>query len=99
MASLDTFARITRTVIADGEFEEFLPTVLYPKRKQLAALDGVPLEADIEAIAVSWAAEGALAEDEEFLVAFRISSDEFKIVRRFNKEFETGTFKASPDAK
>ncbi len=97
MASLELFANITRTFIADGEFEEFLPTVLYPDRKQLGALEGVPPEADIEKIAVTWAASGALAEDEEFLVAFRINCTQFKIVRRINKEFEQGTFQAKAD--
>jgi len=96
MASLETFATITRNVVADGEFVEFLPTVLYPERRQLAALEGIPAGADTESIAVEWATEGALGK-EEFLVAFRVSDSEFKIVRRFAEGFEAGIFNVKPN--
>jgi hypothetical protein len=97
VATLEVFAEITRTVIASGGFADFLPTVLYPQRKQVMALEGVPRDADVDAIAVAWAADGAIGE-EEFLVAFKISEHEFKIVRRLAGEFEVGVFNAESNA-
>jgi hypothetical protein len=91
MASIEEFANITRKVISSEGFDEYLPTVLYPNRKSLAALDGVPQNEDLEPIAVAWATKGAIG-DEEFLVAFKISGTRFKIVRRSAGHFESGIF-------
>lgn len=89
--ALEVFAEITRKVIGDGDFSEFLPTVLYPERRQLSALEGVPADAEIESVAVAWAAEGAV-DDEDFLVAFRVSDTQFKIVRRSGGHFDSKVF-------
>ena len=79
--TVEEFARITRKVIAHEGFDDYLPTALYPNRAHIAALEGVPARADLETIALEWAANGAIG-DEEFLVAFKIGPTKFKVIRR-----------------
>jgi hypothetical protein len=81
MPTVDEFARITRNVIAKDGFDDYQPTALYPNRDHIAALEGVPADADLEAIALEWAAHGAI-DGEEFLVAFKIAPTKFKVIRR-----------------
>lgn len=77
---IEQFAAITRNVIGNQGFEGFQPTVCFPERKDVRALAGVPENEDHEPIALRWAEE--LAEDgEEYLIAFKYSATEFKVVR------------------
>ena len=69
--SIDDFARITQKIISQSGFNDYLPTVLYPIRAHIAALEGAPDGPDLEAIVLDWATKGAIG-DEEFLVAFRV---------------------------
>ena len=81
---IQTFADMTRKVIDTEGFAHFHPTACFPARHAIKALEGVPPDADaerIEAGVLRWA-ERQAAPDEEFLVAFRISPTQFKIVRR-----------------
>lgn len=80
MTTVEEFARITQNVIAEEGFDDYLPTALYPARAHIAALEGVPAGADVEAIALDWAKNGAVG-DEEFLVAFKIGPTQFKVIR------------------
>jgi len=79
---LDQFAAITRNVILSLEegFAEFQPTVCFPERQEIRALSAVPLNEQHEPIALSWAANLA-RQGEEYLIAFRHSATEFKLVR------------------
>ncbi len=80
---LEQFATITRKVIQDQGFDGFQPTVCFPERKDIRALAGVPADEAHETIALDWAAN--LAEPgEEFLVAFKHSATEFKVVQSLN---------------
>lgn len=97
MATIDEFAEMTRSVIVAGEFDEFMPTVLFPESARIMALSGVPDDADVEAVSVEWAAEKAVGE-EEFLVAFRISQTQFKVVRRFAGGEDNRVFNIVGDA-
>jgi len=78
--TLDEFATITQRVIARDGFDEFRPTACYPARRRLAVLAGVPPHVDIESASTTWALKNA-SSNEEILVAFRVSSARFKIVR------------------
>jgi hypothetical protein len=80
MITVDEFAKITRRVIATDGFDDYLPTALYPSRNHVVVLEGVPEGSDLEPIAVAWAAKGAIG-NEEFLVAFKVGSTKFKIIR------------------
>jgi len=42
VATIEQFARITRTVIADVGFDDFLPKALHVARKAIVAIEGVP---------------------------------------------------------
>jgi hypothetical protein len=90
-STIASFAAITRRVIARDGFESYLPTVLYPDRRYLMVLEGVPSDGDLEAISLSWAQTNAIA-NEEFLLAFKISPTQFKIIRRIGSSFETEIF-------
>jgi hypothetical protein len=89
--SIDDFARTTRKVIAEAGLDDYLPTVLYPIRAHIAALEGAPDGPDLEAIVLDWATKGAIG-DEEFLVAFKVASDKFKVIRRHGGQHESAIF-------
>jgi hypothetical protein len=91
MPTIDEFARITKTIIARDGFDDYLPTALYPGRRHLVVLEGVPEGSDLEPIALEWAAKGAIG-DEEFLVAFKIASTKFKVIRRYGGGHEEAVF-------
>lgn len=76
----EDFAVITRRVIAKEGFEEFQPTACYPERRELKSLAGLPADIDPKEAVLDWAFQGAV-NDEEFLVAFKISDDCFRTVR------------------
>lgn len=80
---IEQFATITRNVIQDQGFDEFQPTVCFPERKDIRALAGVPADEAHEPIALDWAANLAKP-GEEFLVAFKHSATEFKVVQFLN---------------
>ena len=89
--TIDEFAAISRRVIDRDGLMEFLPTACLPVRKVIRVLEAVPPGADIEATALHWAF-GQAAPNEEVLVAFRIDSRHFKIVRREGAETKHAVF-------
>lgn len=89
--TIDEFSAITRKVIDRDGFTGFLPIACYPARKVIRALAEVPAGADMEAVALEWAIDKS-EPDEEVLVAYRIDSRHFKIVRRLGAEAEHATF-------
>jgi hypothetical protein len=90
--TLDEFAMLTRRVIAEDGFDDYAPTAVYPGRSFLQVLSGVPATEDIEKAALDWAANDA-RNGEEFLVAFKIGKDRFKIIRRIGPYSEDEVFK------
>jgi hypothetical protein len=89
--TIETFAEMTRRVIARDGYDDFLPTACFPGRRQVAALEGVPISVDIECITSAWAARKAKG-DEELLVAFKVSADRFNVVRRMGSESDEAVF-------
>ena len=77
---IEQFATITRNVILDQGFDEFQPTACFPERQEIRALAGVAADEPHEPIALHWAANLANP-GEEFLVAFKHSATEFKVVQ------------------
>jgi hypothetical protein len=90
--TLDEFADLTRRVIAEDGFDDYAPTAVYPGRSFLQVLSGVPATEDIEKVALEWATRDA-RNGEEFLVAFKVGSDQFKIIRRIGLYSEDEVFK------
>ena len=78
---LDEFANVTRRVAKGGDLEGYMPTACFPERNHLAVLEGAPAAQPIEPIALDWAA-GLAEGNEEYLVAYAVSSQQVKIVRR-----------------
>jgi hypothetical protein len=78
---MDEFAELTRRVIERDGFEHYLPTACYPARAHFAVLTGVLRDDDIEEVSFEWATDAA-NDDEEFLVAFKVDADHFKVIRR-----------------
>ena len=91
MVTVDEFASITRRIIARDGIDNYLPTALYPARKHVVALQGVPEGANLERISTEWAAKGAIG-NEEYLVAFQLDATRFKIIRRYSGGLEEGVF-------
>jgi hypothetical protein len=94
--TLQEFAEITRSVIGQQGFADFQPTLCFPGRHQIRTLAQVPAGVDIEEAAMAWARKHAVAE-EEFLVAFKVSDNAFKIVRVLGADAEEATYSASDD--
>ena len=89
--TLDEFAIMTKRVIANDGFDEYLPTVCYPVRRQVKTLVGLPPDIEPEEPVLEWASKGA-EKGEEFLVAFKIDDGHFKIIRRIGSYSEDETF-------
>jgi hypothetical protein len=96
MATVEEFARITNNIIARDGFEDYLPTALYPGRKDIVVLEGVPDDANLESIVMKWAIKNARG-DEEFLVAFKVGHNKFKVIRRYTGAQEEKVFNAADD--
>jgi len=94
MVSVQQFAEITRRVIARDGFDDYLPTALYPARKHIVVLEGCPDDVELEPVAVSWATKNAVA-NEEFLVAFKVGNESFKVIRMSSGEREEAIFHVS----
>jgi hypothetical protein len=78
---MDAFAAMTQRLIADDGFAAYLPTACYPDRRVIRVLEGTPADTDLESIALEWALTAAEG-DEEVLVAFKVDSTHFKVVKR-----------------
>ena len=84
---------MTQRVIASDGFDEYLPTACYPQRRVLRVLEGTPNVVDLEAIALDWALAAAEGE-EEVLVAFKVDSERFKVIRRASGQTEQCVYPA-----
>ncbi len=93
MATVDEFASITKKIIERDGFDDYLPTALYPNRKDVVVLEGVPKGSDLEPIVMKWAIKGAIVA-EEFLVAFKVAPPKFKVIRRYSGGQEEKVFDA-----
>jgi hypothetical protein len=89
--SIDSFAAITRRVIARDGFDAYLPTVLYPARREVLVLDGAPEGPHLENIALRWAASGA-EDSEDFLLAIKVDEQQFKVFHRSSHGIESRLF-------
>jgi hypothetical protein len=77
--TLDEFAETTQNVVASGGFADYQPTAVFPARKEFRVLAGAPPDLT-ETKIVEWATKQAKG-NEEFLVAFKVDSKHFKVVR------------------
>ncbi len=92
--TLDEFSEITYRVIANDGFEEYLPTVCYPVRREIKVLTDLPLDAGQEKAILGWASESA-GVNEEFLIAFKTDSNHFKVIRRIGPYSEEQVYAVS----
>jgi hypothetical protein len=90
--TIQQFAETTFRVIAEGSFENHIPTALFPERDHIIALEGIPADVDVEDAALTWAQDNAQG-TEEYLVVFKIDPTHFKVVRHWGGSFEEGVFK------
>ena len=91
---IEEFASITRNVIAESGFDDFLPTACFPERRELRALTGLPDDEDPEKPVLEWA-EGLAVGPEEFLVAFKVDASHFKVIRKLRDDTVSKTFAVS----
>lgn len=79
--TVDDFIAMTRRVIARDGFERYVPTLVLPKRRHIAVLEGMPPDVDVEAAAKKWA-RGKVNADEDYLLAFKLDAAHFKVIAR-----------------
>jgi hypothetical protein len=91
--TIQEFADITNRVIARDGFGNYLPTAIFPERHHVAVLEGAPIDIDIELASCKWAKERAHG-SEEYLVAFKIDRNHYKIIHRIHELFEEAVFEA-----
>jgi len=91
--TLEEFAEITRHVIAADGFDEYLPTVCYPSSRNVKTLVGLPNDIEPEPEVLEWAEKSAKG-NEEFLVAFKVDAEHFKVIRRVGPFSEEQVFPA-----
>jgi hypothetical protein len=89
--TLDEFANMTRKVIWENGFDDYLPTACYPARHHLMTLTGLSVDVAPEKPVLEWAAKSA-AVNEEFLVAFKVDQTHFKIIRHIGPYSEDEVF-------
>lgn len=88
---LAAFAELTRKIIRDNGFDEFIPVACLPDRRELRGLDGLSRELDVEKESIAWA--NSLAEpSEEFLLAFKVTATQFKVIRRLDGVLESAIY-------
>jgi len=75
-----TFAEITKRIILKDGFSEFLPTACFPERKEVRVLAGDFETVNSEPVAIKWAMDLAKG-NEEFLIAYKSSTTDFKIIK------------------
>ena len=80
---IDQFIAMTRRIIAKDGFDDYLPTLLLPSRKDIRVLEGVPVDEDVEKVVVDWAAR-IVGPEEDFLAAFKFDDTHFKVIARLN---------------
>ena len=85
---IEQFAAMTQRIISSQGFEGFQPTACFPERRDIVALAGVPEDEAHEAIALQWAA-GLASEGEEYLVVFKHSPSQFKVIRVYQNSTES----------
>lgn len=90
--TLDEYAAMTRQVIAETGFDDFLPTACYPVRHEVSTLAGLPADVEPQPAVLKWAAKTVKA-GEEFLVAFKSGPAEFTVIRTKGKRRESATFR------
>lgn len=93
--TIQEFAETTRRVVARDGFEDFLPTACYPSRRHVKTLVGLPPDVEVEAAVLDWAAAAA-SDDEEFLVAFAVNQEHFRVIRSSAGATEAETYLVYP---
>ena len=77
---LDQFVKMTQRIIAEDGFDNYLPTLLLPATREVRVLDQV--EGGGESLGITdWLSE-QVAQDEDFLVAFKAGDAHFMVVGR-----------------
>lgn len=84
---IDQFIAMTQRIIARDGFDGYLPTLLLPNRKDVRVLEGVPSEENIDTVVANWVNRTANA-GEDFIAAYKIDSNHFKVVSRIEGKTE-----------
>ncbi|QTD45881.1 hypothetical protein [Ottowia testudinis] len=80
---LDQFVKMTQRIIAEDGFDNYLPTLLLPAKREIRVLDDVGDGAGPTLGITDWLSE-QVQPDEDFLVAFRADNAHFMVVGRID---------------
>jgi hypothetical protein len=91
--TIDEFASMTKRIIEQEGFKDYLPTLCFPGRQHIMVLEGISddKQSDVRRIAFEWALDKAQG-DEEFLLAYKEDADHFRIIRRCAGHFADKLF-------
>lgn len=79
--TIDDFIAMTRRIIAKDGFDDYLPTLVIPDRREVTVLEGMPPDVDAEAASRRWATS-SVDRNEDYFLAFKIDPAQFKVVAR-----------------
>ena len=79
---IEEFAKITHSIIAKDGFDDFLPTLCIPERREISVLEGAPEDFNnIKEKSLIWS-EDKTNPEEEYLLAIKTNENEFTIIKR-----------------
>lgn len=84
---IDEFIEITYRVIAKDGFDEYIPTMLLPISKEVLVLEDVPEYVNIDITVSKWI-ERKAKNGKDFIVAYKINNNHFKVIARINGNME-----------
>ena len=80
---IDQFVEMTQAIIRKDGFADYLPTLVLPQTRQIAVLD-TDLSGDNHESAVYDWISGRISSDQDFLVAFKVDAEHFKVFGRID---------------
>jgi len=88
---LDEFAGLTQKIISEQGFDDFIPIACLPERREIRALTDIEANKETEAVVIQWA-KSLTESAEEWLVVFKFSTSQFKVIRMKGFEEEFGIY-------
>lgn len=80
---IDSFIEITRESIEEDGIEDFLPVLLFPDREAVHVLGYASSSINHEPEALAWV-DQAVTANENYLLAYKIDEQRFKVVACIN---------------
>lgn len=80
---IDQFVETTQTIIREDGFAGYLPTLVLPQTQQIAVLNTELSGDNPESAVYDWIS-GRVTSDQDFLAAFKVDAEHFKVFGRID---------------